>query len=153
MKKLLKSKIFRILEPLVDFIFNFKVYNFGLKTFKKALSPYTFFWESFLKIFSPNLKILKLNIKSRSGSKILKIWIWEAFFNIFSGKNIKFIYLREKQKPNSGRLSVLQYEPIKWPMSLSIFLVKFQNPPKFLKCTSKWGEIAHWMDLLSYKFL
>jgi hypothetical protein len=36
-------QIFRILEPLVDFILNFEVYNFGLKTFKKALSPNKFY--------------------------------------------------------------------------------------------------------------
>ncbi len=37
-KKASQSQNFRILESLVDFIFIFKVYKFGLKTFKKALS-------------------------------------------------------------------------------------------------------------------
>jgi hypothetical protein len=39
-----------------------------------------------LKVFSHKLQILKLNIKSTSESKILKIWIWEAFLTYFQGK-------------------------------------------------------------------
>ncbi len=35
LKKLLKSQIFRILEPLVDFIFNFEVCKLERKTLKK----------------------------------------------------------------------------------------------------------------------
>jgi hypothetical protein len=34
-KKASQIQIFGILEPLVEFIFNFEVYNLGLKTFKK----------------------------------------------------------------------------------------------------------------------
>jgi hypothetical protein len=57
-KNLLKSKIFRILEPFVDFIFNFEVYNLWLKSFKKALSQENLYGErkrAFLKVFSPKL--------------------------------------------------------------------------------------------------
>ncbi len=71
---------FRILEPLVDFIFNFEVYNLWLKTFKKALSEKKIRMESreraFWKFLVMNLQTLKFNIKSMSGSKILKFWIF-----------------------------------------------------------------------------
>jgi hypothetical protein len=45
LKNFIKSKFFRILESLVDFIFNFEVYNLGLKTFKKALSQENLYGE------------------------------------------------------------------------------------------------------------
>ncbi len=81
---------FRILETLVDFKFNFQVWNKGLKTFRKALAS-KFSWErekerAFLKVFSPLLQTWKLNLKSMSGSKILKIWIWEALLTYFQEK-------------------------------------------------------------------
>jgi hypothetical protein len=34
-KKAFEIQIFRILESLVDFLFNFEFHNLGLKTFKK----------------------------------------------------------------------------------------------------------------------
>jgi hypothetical protein len=51
LKKLLKSKFSKILEPLFDFIFNFEVYNFGLKTSKKLLSREFVWRESFFESF------------------------------------------------------------------------------------------------------
>jgi hypothetical protein len=82
LKKLAQIEIFRIFEPLVDFKFNFEVYNLGQKTFKK-LSLHGNSKErkrkSFLKAFTPKLSTSKLNLNSTSGSKILKIWIQEAF--------------------------------------------------------------------------
>ncbi len=42
--------------------------------------------RAFLKAFSPKLQILKFNLKSTSDSKILKIWIWEAFLVDFQKK-------------------------------------------------------------------
>jgi hypothetical protein len=64
---------FKILEPLFDFKFNFKVSKFIAKNFQKALFPYKFSWERvFWKFLAMNLLTLKLNIKSNSGSKILE---------------------------------------------------------------------------------
>jgi hypothetical protein len=64
---------FRILESLIDFIFNFKVCKFMTKNFQKALLI------KIWKFLVMNLQTLKLNIKSMSGSKILKFWIRDAF--------------------------------------------------------------------------
>ncbi len=44
-KKAFQIQIFRIFESFFDFIFNFEVYNLGLKTFKKALSLKRIFME------------------------------------------------------------------------------------------------------------
>jgi hypothetical protein len=56
LKELLKSKIFRFFEPLVDFILNFRIFKGGLKTFKKlslSLSVLRIYVkrELFLKVF------------------------------------------------------------------------------------------------------
>jgi hypothetical protein len=69
--KAFQFQIFRVLEPLVDFIFC----NLGLKTSKSSLHTNSLKRELFLKAFSPELSTSKLNIKSTSGPKTLKFWI------------------------------------------------------------------------------
>jgi hypothetical protein len=97
-KKSSQIQNFRILEPLIVFKFNSKICNFMTKNFEKALSSYKFSWErAFSKFLVIKLQILELNLKSMSGSKILKFWIWDDFLKHFQG--IKSIHLWGGKSP------------------------------------------------------
>jgi hypothetical protein len=51
---------FRISEPLIDFILNFKVYKFMTKKFQKSREMYR---ESFLKVFSHEFADFEIEYK------------------------------------------------------------------------------------------
>ncbi len=75
LKKFLKSKFSEFLGD------QFWSLQFRAKNFQRSsLSIQNLLRESFLKAFSPKLQIPKLNIKSTSGPKILKIFIWDALY-------------------------------------------------------------------------
>ncbi len=81
--------VFLLMVPKHNFIGPFKLFLFiGVRE-----------RVAFLKVFSPKLQISKLNIKSTSGYKILKFWIWEAF-------SINSLFYRGRRKKLSTRFKV-----------------------------------------------